>query len=540
MAEVYCTDDNSVFSHTSYGPHIGSEILAPYEISESFIHVNPIEVTSRTSDGFVLGDFLEEEIYGKVHISKTNVVYSDLGSETTLEVEIWNPRDEDAVISNLSVSQDLIVTLADNDVVERNWYRLFNVVIPKDGGIEFEYLVSFTVDDLDLTLRISGSRAFVFPFRPNWANGVIHSYEFLTEVVKSRSGKSHRRSFRKYPRRSIGFSSWVAGEKRAEFKEKIDKYVGRNMIVPDWAKPMRLTSAAPVGSNFLACDTEFSEIVPGSVVLVFTSEFNYEINYVTEVAPSGLTLQNPLALEWNYGTVYEGFRCQIDSFSAMRHLTEDLTEFEVTGRFYKSSYPDSENYDTNTLEEEANWTNPPEMTVGPVIDKLDDSVTEVVRSPYSNQNVKEVSFKVTNFGKQKIYEFEAMLRARLGRYSRFVSRLTDLPLKPLIDSNRLEKWGDIRDQSVVERINRGDKLFLLLKEGEYKYLHSITSAEKREKSVERVFIFSDNNVLETAEGYYLCETCSFSSDSFQLTYLTPEIMECDVSLETYSKDTLND
>jgi hypothetical protein len=275
-------------------------------------------------------------------------------------------------------------------------------------------------------------------------------------------------------------------------------------------------------------------LVEGSAVVLFSSEFLYEVNYVESVSPTGITLSNPLEFDWNYGTIYEGLRCQIDRFSAMRNLTEDLTEFQIDCRFYKSKYPSYSYTNREVLEQEANWTSPPETTVYPVLETLDDKVSKVVRSPFSRQNVKEVSFKATNFGKANILEFERMLRDTRGRYSRFLSRLTDLPAKPVLDSFGND-WLEIPDCSVSERLQRGDRLYVL-SYSDRKFLEKVNVSwvEKREGNVERI----GTNISHLDNSVYVCESTSFSSDTFQMVYRTPEIMECELSLETYSKDSL--
>ena len=151
MIEIYTYDNNSVFSDSSSYSEEPSQITELSLSQDSFVLVNPVEISSRTHDGLTLGDYLATEVYGHVHIDKYDVVYSDLGSETQVEIEIWNPRGEEATVSNLSVVGDIIVSLQNGDTVEPFWHRNLIITIPKEGDIEFEYYVNFTAGGQDFS-----------------------------------------------------------------------------------------------------------------------------------------------------------------------------------------------------------------------------------------------------------------------------------------------------------------------------------------------------------------------------------------------------
>ncbi len=149
----------------------------------------------------------------------------------------------------------------------------------------------------------------VWGIRPNWSQPVIEGLEWLTDVLKSRSGAEQRISNRLAPRRTIE-ALYHPHENERTFVDLILHKLGRNeWMMPLWFDRSELTSTAVAATSRIDCTTEYREFSAGGMAyLVGPDTFSGEAVRISAVDATGLDLAVPLGAEWPAGTTIHPMR----------------------------------------------------------------------------------------------------------------------------------------------------------------------------------------------------------------------------------------
>ncbi|AOR76567.1 hypothetical protein [Novosphingobium resinovorum] len=91
--------------------------------------------------------------------------------------------------------------------------------------------------------------ARLWPYQPNWDDGVDVQVEYRTDIFTARSGREQRRALRSAPRRQITYSVALDGETRQRFVRDIRTWQGRPMLLPDPLRSARISAFVPADSD---------------------------------------------------------------------------------------------------------------------------------------------------------------------------------------------------------------------------------------------------------------------------------------------------
>lgn len=142
----------------------------------------------------------------------------------------------------------------------------------------------------------------VFPFRPNWREGVTERLSFLTDVLTSSTGVEQRRINRQTPRRTIEADFLLSGPERAFYDLFINRLTGGEFLVPLYWE--LVTLRAPVVAGFtdrIEFDTSYREIRAGLYLLTGKDARVFEVVNVVGIDAGGVTLEEPATLAWRKG-----------------------------------------------------------------------------------------------------------------------------------------------------------------------------------------------------------------------------------------------
>jgi hypothetical protein len=145
----------------------------------------------------------------------------------------------------------------------------------------------------------------VFSFRPNWADGITETLEWLTDLLDAkRSGAEQRIALRLTPRRSFEAKLDLLDQERTFGDLFIRRFHGAEFMLPLWHDHAQLDATANIGSGSLSFDTTDREFVAGGMALLMGSDaLSCEAVRVDTVTAGGLTLVNPVANQnWPTGT----------------------------------------------------------------------------------------------------------------------------------------------------------------------------------------------------------------------------------------------
>lgn len=108
----------------------------------------------------------------------------------------------------------------------------------------------------------------VWPLRPNWRGSYRVTYEFLTEIITSRSGKEQRRAKRQTPRKTVEFLSTVADDRWRVLVQTFHALQGAPMLLAEIPQGVRLTADMGAGASAAQVAEIRDWISPGRKVML--------------------------------------------------------------------------------------------------------------------------------------------------------------------------------------------------------------------------------------------------------------------------------
>src|SRR5690606_33643845 len=106
------------------------------------------------------------------------------------------------------------------------------------GQVSFQRFTMMAVANLDdiadpVELHVTGTRAELWVLPPNWSQRYEESYEFLTDIFTSRSGKEQRRALRNTPRKSVSFQAMAYDNELRWFNRMMAGHQANSFLLPD-------------------------------------------------------------------------------------------------------------------------------------------------------------------------------------------------------------------------------------------------------------------------------------------------------------------
>lgn len=139
----------------------------------------------------------------------------------------------------------------------------------------------------------------VWPFAPDWADGITEQLEWLTDVLQSETAAEQRRALRVYPRRTLAASMFAEGQERQLLDSMLFASGAKDWLLPIWPDIQWLAAPMPAGSSEVPCETAHLDFVAGGKALLRgDSALQIEVVDVLDVLEDSLQLAAPTTSDW--------------------------------------------------------------------------------------------------------------------------------------------------------------------------------------------------------------------------------------------------
>jgi hypothetical protein len=108
----------------------------------------------------------------------------------------------------------------------------------------------------------------MWPFLPNWRNGVTSRYQFKTSMFVSEDGTEQRSALRSTPRRSISYSALVAHGDLRTFNRIVDTAQNLPMVCADYSSTVSSLASIANGATQIAVDFVPSWLAVGALIVI--------------------------------------------------------------------------------------------------------------------------------------------------------------------------------------------------------------------------------------------------------------------------------
>lgn len=171
----------------------------------------------------------------------------------------------------------------------------------------------------------------LFPFKPDFDNGLSVGLSYKTDVLRSYSGKEQRRSVLDRPRRTLSFTVLEHGNRALDLLMFVKHNQNSTVLVPDRSTGLKIHY--PIGpSNLLTLTEPRFVFENGQQALIEDPQGNYEVVTVEEqFGPSDFSVHLSTALTTIYpdGTViYPILRCRMAETTKIKLITAETVEID--------------------------------------------------------------------------------------------------------------------------------------------------------------------------------------------------------------------
>lgn len=283
-----------------------------------------------------------DDFYDRIHLIPTGIALGNLVSNTERTFAIWNAWRVQRTLSAVLVSGNdgLVIDGFPNPPYNYGPMAYVNYTLQAstDGppNIVAEYRFQFSHGE-ESVLDVTGQRILVFPFRPNWTNGMIETLEWKSDVLRSFDGSEQRRALRIHPRRGFEYDFMATKRDTQRLEALLWGWGYRDFALPVWTDGTALQLGVNVGDQGLLCDTTDLSFRAGDFVVLFKNSGEFEAVQVGSFDPGQIYLQFPLQTSWEAGTkIYPAVIAHLPSSTPLQRYTDSV----LTGRVAFSTSAD--------------------------------------------------------------------------------------------------------------------------------------------------------------------------------------------------------
>lgn len=305
----------------------------------------------------------------------------------------------------------------------------------KDANMPYIYVWSYTQAMRDSVVYgdalPSAMSVPIFDLPPNWTSGYQITREYRTELQISRGLKEVRRADRSVPRKSLQFTTLMAGRDKRKFDAFLATWQGFRFYMPEYVRFVDTTTdLAPTEIS-----VQLERIPPwiqlGTVVLLSYDE-KLSARIVDRLVPetNRIEFQAPDAdgMTWPAGTrIYPALFGSLQDSISQRRINDRLSENMIMFNVVPGSEPATRNLAAPTVvfdgvevwDKEPNWTGTPNITVATGVENVDAGVGLVQPFNFAPFTQRVTRYSYLNRGYEEVEATHAFLERMRGQQGVF-------------------------------------------------------------------------------------------------------------------------
>lgn len=323
--------DLNEFANDMWPPHAS---MSDARVAGVFSTHYPVEANGREIES-VLSKNYTDDLYYRVHIFPTTINFGNVVSEQSRDVELWNATFEMQYLSQLSLGGAVGVELSETEipmVLTPLQELVFQATASLNGPPTIDETLTAVIGDRTITVPVTGRRIIVFPFPPNWKNGVEDTFAFNSWVQRGSNGTVQTGStWGNNPRRELDYTILLKGNDTARCENLLMGWQSRYYGVIQWPDESKLTAQCNIGAQTIYLDTTNRAFGVGSFVIIYKDSTHFEAAEIEEMTDDSITITTEFGTTWPVGSrVYPVFAGLINSsLQGVRH-TDDVLEMPVS------------------------------------------------------------------------------------------------------------------------------------------------------------------------------------------------------------------
>lgn len=195
---------------------------------------------------------------------------------------------------------EILSTLA----LVRSWASLSqvnNTALKNKCDVWINGLVQWSVtntarsDSEDSPDTPAADTSLIWPFAPDWVDGLTESWEFQTNIMTSFDGTEQRRGLRQDARRRLSLAYTLTGQRdAANFQATLSARLNKAIYLPQWHIGARLGARGVLGDEIITLNKTADATMAEGVTIVIDDGDNQHLTWVRWVSGNKLTINDAL------------------------------------------------------------------------------------------------------------------------------------------------------------------------------------------------------------------------------------------------------
>jgi len=291
----------------------------------------------QTYAGDLLPSFYDD-FYNRIWFIPQTIDFGAISATVGRTAVMWNAKRSTVVLSSIDTSGDESVSVSGVALpltMKPLAQKTFVVTADENGDpdVDFSIVFEFTPTE-QVALPVTGVRAKVWAFLPNWTSPVEVSYEFMTEIIASRSGFEQRIANRTDPRMAIKFTTLVNEGTFRQFIRQMASWQNKSTLMPDFSHGIALIEDANAGHNTLVLEESVDWMLPGRTVVLMrgnASQSEFAVRKIDTAVGNSVILTSDLDRSWVAGSkVYPAYVGYLGTKITASQLTNRTASVNVT------------------------------------------------------------------------------------------------------------------------------------------------------------------------------------------------------------------
>lgn len=283
--------------------------------------------------------------YYRIHLLPNMLDIGAIPNAATRTATLWNAWPNPVVLTETQSLGESGVTISglNNGLDIRALGTLgFTVNVGSDGpyNINGRFQFNFGSSLLPSYLTVTGKRAVLFDFAPNWSKSVDVDLEFRTDIITTRSGREQRRALRRSGRKRFEFSVTVDRERFRSFTRLLKTAQNRDMTLGDPTRSVTIASTTAPGAESLTLNSAPPAWMTIGATIVIDAADRMEAATIKGINGSQISLVSGSTQSWPKGArVRPGLTGRLDDSISAKNLTDNVAAVTIGFRVEPGSEP---------------------------------------------------------------------------------------------------------------------------------------------------------------------------------------------------------
>ena len=302
LSNVHQTGFEVVVTYTGYG----ESWITPHEslVGESTY----VPGTFNAADwGGIKAPTFVDDFYNRIHFFPNPLNLGVLLNPQAPIVAVWNAYLIPVSLDTLTEEGFTGITTVSPGSIPQAFGALqqldWQFEVSLDGPVNIAASIEFEFDVGTEILSITGTRAVILVYEPNWETPIEETLSWKTRIMKSYSGKETRSALTVRPRKAMSYSIDVFGKlEPIKLDAALFSFQNKFYGVPQWQDESPLTAAAFAGATTIYLSTDTYSFSVGASLFLYAGPTVFETGVITAIYPTYIELLNPIVRNWGAGS----------------------------------------------------------------------------------------------------------------------------------------------------------------------------------------------------------------------------------------------